>query len=229
MIGSSPGHFDITAKVGEGGMGEVYRATDRRLNREVAIKVLPEMFASDEERMGRFEREAQVLASLSHPNIASIFGIEESEGAKALVMELVEGEDLSDRLARGPLSPEEAARIAVQIAAALESAHDGGVVHRDLKPANVKLTDDGIAKVLDFGLAKALEGDAISSPDLTQSVQGNFLGGLGGINLGLVVFDDYAVDPDDQSFAFFSGDDEASRRHHATFVLNWLNELFERP
>ncbi|MDX1384884.1 MAG: serine/threonine-protein kinase, partial [Thermoanaerobaculia bacterium] len=170
MIGSSIGHFEITAKVGEGGMGEVYRATDTKLRREVAVKVLPEGLAGDEQRMSRFEREAQLLAALSHPNIASIFGVEESAGTKALVMEMVEGENLSDRLQRSSLSIEETAKIAFQIAAALESAHEKGVVHRDLKPANVKVTPDGTVKVLDFGLAKAMEPEkSDSSPDLTQS------------------------------------------------------------
>ena len=185
MIGKSIGHFEVTAKVGEGGMGEVYRATDTKLRRDVALKVLPDAFATDEQRMGRFEREAQLLASLSHPNIASIFGIEETEGSKALVMELVEGEDLSDRMQRGSLSTEEIARIAVQIACALESAHDSGVIHRDLKPANVKLTPDGTVKVLDFGLAKAMEPDqAQSSADLTQSPTMSLAATQAGLILG---------------------------------------------
>ena len=139
-------HYRITAKLGEGGMGEVYRATDTKLGREVAIKVLPESFAQDPTRMARFEREAKLLASLNHPNIAHIYGVEEN----ALVMELVEGES-----PKGPLPFEDAWKIALQIADALEYAHERGVIHRDLKPANVKVTLDGVVKLLDFGLAKA--------------------------------------------------------------------------
>ncbi|MEJ2147774.1 MAG: serine/threonine-protein kinase, partial [Acidobacteriota bacterium] len=157
MIGQSVAHYEITDKLGAGGMGEVYRATDTRLNRQVALKVLPPIFAQDEQRMGRFEREAQVLASLNHPNIASIYGLEESNGTRVLVMELVEGEDLSERIARGPIPLDEALPIARQVAEALEDAHEKGIIHRDLKPANIKLTPEGKVKVLDFGLAKALE------------------------------------------------------------------------
>ena len=157
MIGTSINHYAIKGKLGQGGMGEVYRAIDTRLHRQVALKVLPPIFASDEERMARFEREAQVLASLNHPNIASIYGIEEANGTRVLVMELAEGEDLSERIARGPMPLDEAMPIALQIAEALENAHAKGIVHRDLKPANVKITADGSVKVLDFGLAKALE------------------------------------------------------------------------
>jgi Tol biopolymer transport system component len=169
--GSRLGPYEITAPLGEGGMGVVYRATDPKLKREVAIKVLPEAFAEDADRLARFEREAQVLAQLHHPNIASIFGLEESNGVRALVMELVEGEDLSERLKRGPLPLEEVLAIARQIAEALEAAHEKGIVHRDLKPANVKLTPDGKVKVLDFGLAKAMDpppGSA-SAADLGRS------------------------------------------------------------
>ncbi len=144
-------HYRITAKIGEGGMGEVYRATDTRLDREVAIKVLPASFATDADRMARFEREAKILASLNHPNIAAIYGVED----RALVMELVEGPTLADRLGQGAVGLEEAIEIAKQIAVALEAAHDKGIVHRDLKPANVKVRPDGMVKVLDFGLAKA--------------------------------------------------------------------------
>src|SRR5688572_3420615 len=132
MIGSRLGPYEITGKLGEGGMGEVYRATDSNLKREVAIKVLPPAFTEDKERLARFEREAQLLAQLHHPNIASIFGLELSGGARALVMELVEGEDLAARIARGPLPLEEALPIARQIAEALEAAHERGIVHRDL-------------------------------------------------------------------------------------------------
>ncbi len=163
MIGETIAHYRITGKLGAGGMGEVYRATDTKLGREVAIKVLPEAFASDPDRMARFAREAQVLASLNHPNIAAIYGLEES----AIVMELVEGADL-----RGPLPLETALEYAGQIASALEAAHEKGITHRDLKPANVRITPAGIVKVLDFGLAKIAErtapGSALTSPTLTM-------------------------------------------------------------
>ena len=158
MIGETVAHYRVTSKLGAGGMGEVFRATDSRLHREVALKLLPEHFASDKERMARFHREAQVLASLSHPHIAGIHGLEESGTRTALVMELVEGDDLSERLKRGAIPLAEALGIARQIAEALEAAHDKGIIHRDLKPANVKVTPEGEVKVLDFGLAKALEG-----------------------------------------------------------------------
>ena len=137
--GTRLGPYEIVAKLGEGGMGEVWRATDTRLDREVAIKVLPEALADDPERLARFEREAQVLASLNHPNIATIYGLEDIDGQHVLVMELVEGEDLAERLARGPIPLDEALPIARQIAEALEAAHEHGIVHRDLKPANVKV------------------------------------------------------------------------------------------
>ncbi len=172
MIGTSLTHFKITAKLGEGGMGEVYRAEDSKLGREVALKVLPEVFAQDADRMARFAREAQVLASLNHPQIAGIYQVEQSESVHFLVMELVEGETLAERIARGPLPKEEALRIALQMALALEEAHERGIVHRDLKPANVKITPQGQVKVLDFGLAKALEDDPLdvdSKPGLAHS------------------------------------------------------------
>ncbi|MFI5105945.1 MAG: serine/threonine-protein kinase, partial [Terriglobales bacterium] len=146
MIGQTIAHYRITAKLGEGGMGEVYRATDTKLGRDVAIKIIPSAFAQDSDRMARFQREAEVLASLNHPNIAAIYGVED----RALIMELVDGE-----APRGPMPFDEAWRIASQIAAALEYAHDKGIVHRDLKPANVKITPEGVVKLLDFGLAKA--------------------------------------------------------------------------
>jgi len=147
-------HYRVTGKLGSGGMGDVYRARDTKLNREVAIKVLPEGFAQDAERVARFQREAQVLASINHPNIAAIYGLEESNGAHALVLELVEGPTLADRIAAGPIPIAEALPIARQIAEALEYAHEKGIIHRDLKPANIKVTPDGAVKVLDFGLAK---------------------------------------------------------------------------
>lgn len=152
-------HYRIVSKLGAGGMGEVWRATDTKLHRDVAIKILPEAFARDPDRMARFTREAQVLASLNHPNIAAIYGVEE----RALIMELVEGPTLAERIARGPTPIEEAMPVALQIAEALEFAHDRGVVHRDLKPANIKVTPDGRAKVLDFGLAKAMSADGLPS------------------------------------------------------------------
>ena len=160
MIGTTLSHFKITAKLGEGGMGEVYRAEDTKLGREVAIKVLPEAVAADPERLARFEREAKVLASLNHPNIAAIYQVEEAAGKHFLVMELAEGEDLKARLERGAIPVGEALPIALQIAEALEAAHEKGIIHRDLKPANVKVTPGGEVKVLDFGLAKALDPSA---------------------------------------------------------------------
>jgi len=155
--GTRLGVYNITAPLGEGGMGQVWRGTDTTLGRQVAIKILPDAFASDPERLARFEREAKTLASLNHPHIAAIYGFEKSSGMHALVMELVEGEDLSQRIARGAIPLDEALPIAKQIAEALEAAHEQGIIHRDLKPANIKLRADGTVKVLDFGLAKAME------------------------------------------------------------------------
>ena len=155
--------------LGAGAMGEVYRARDVDLNREVALKILPEPFALDPDRLARFKREAQVLASLNHPNIAAIHGFEESNGVQALVLELVEGPTLADRIAQGPVPIVEALPIARQIAEGLEAAHEQGIVHRDLKPANVKLRPDGTVKVLDFGLAKVLQPEATTGGDLTAS------------------------------------------------------------
>ena len=172
-VGSRIAHYDVTALIGEGGMGQVYQATDTKLNRQVALKILPEAFATDPDRLARFQREAQVLASLNHPNIAQIHGIEEDGGTRALVLELVEGPTLADRIAKGPIPLDEALPIAKQIAEALEAAHEAGVIHRDLKPANIKVREDGTVKVLDFGLAKALDpnptGDPSQSPTLTAA------------------------------------------------------------
>ena len=151
------GPYEIAAAIGEGGMGQVYRATDTRLKRQVAIKILPATLATDADRLLRFQREAEVLASLNHPNIAGLHGLEESGGVTALVMELVEGDDLSDRIARGSMPLDEVLPIARQIAEALEAAHEQGIIHRDLKPANIKVRPDGTVKVLDFGLAKAFD------------------------------------------------------------------------
>jgi len=159
-VGTRLGPYEIVAPLGAGGMGEVYRARDPKLNREVAIKVLPVAVAADAERLARFEREAQLLASLNHPNIAAIYGLDDEDDVLFLVLELVEGEDLAERLKRGAIPLDEALEIAKQIALALEEAHEKGIVHRDLKPANVKLTQDGKVKVLDFGLAKAYSTDA---------------------------------------------------------------------
>ena len=175
QVGSRLGHYDVTALIGEGGMGQVYRATDTQLGRDVALKILPDAFAADPDRLARFQREAQVLASLNHPNIAQIYGTEEdkTDGTRALVLELVEGPTLADRIAKGPIPVDEALPIAKQIAEALEAAHEAGVIHRDLKPANIKVREDGTVKVLDFGLAKALDttpaGDPSQSPTLTAA------------------------------------------------------------
>ena len=180
--GTRLGAYDIVALIGAGGMGEVYRATDTNLKRAVAIKILPESVGADRERLARFQREAEVLASLNHLNIATIYGLERSHGTTALVMELVEGPTLADRIAQGPIPIDQALPIAKQIAEAFEAAHDAGVIHRDLKPANIKLRPDGTVKVLDFGLAKALAPDpsstaadqvsqspTISSPAMTRA------------------------------------------------------------
>ena len=166
--GTTLGPYSVIAKIGEGGMGEVYRAQDTKLDRDVALKVLPQAFTDDPDRLARFEREAKVLASLNHPNIGAIHGLEESEGVRALVLELVEGPTLAERIAQGPLPIDEALPIAKQIAEALEAAHEQGVIHRDLKPANIKVKDDGTVKVLDFGLAKAFQPDA-SDANMSQS------------------------------------------------------------
>src|SRR5258706_5312346 len=149
------GPYEIVAALGAGGMGEVYRAHDPRLGRDVAIKALPVAFAQDATRLERFRREAQALASLNHPNIAAIYGLEEEAGVPHLVLELVEGESLAARLARGPLAPRDAIQVGVQIAGAIEAAHERGIVHRDLKPGNVMIGAAGVVKVLDFGLAKS--------------------------------------------------------------------------
>ncbi len=169
LPGSRLGPYEVTAQIGVGGMGEVYQATDTKLKRQVAIKVLPESVAADADRLARFQREAEVLASLNHSHIAQIHGLEDADGVKALVMELVEGPTLADRIAQGAIPVDEALPIAKQIAEALEEAHEHGIIHRDLKPANVKVRDDGTVKVLDFGLAKALEPAGASSPDVSHS------------------------------------------------------------
>jgi serine/threonine-protein kinase len=183
MIGKILVHYEITAEIGKGGMGEVYQAKDTKLGRDVAIKVLPEEFALDTDRVARFQREAKLLASLNHPNIAAIYGLEESDGIHFLVMELIEGDTLRDRIKSGPIPVEEALKLALQMAEALEAAHEKGVIHRDLKPANIKVTPDGKVKILDFGLAKAYVGDQenvspMDSPTISAAAtqQGVILG-----------------------------------------------------
>ena len=153
------GPYEVTALLGEGGMGKVWRAHHTALKRDDALKVLPDAFASDPDRLARFRREAQVLASLNHPNIAHVYGLEQSDGVQALVMELVEGPTLADRISRGPVPVDDALAIAKQIAEALEAAHEQGIIHRDLKPANIKLRPDGTVKVLDFGIGEGARTD----------------------------------------------------------------------
>src|SRR5687767_12645480 len=162
--GTRLGPHEILEAIGAGGMGVVYRARDTKLNRDVAIKVLLPAVASDPEQLRRFEREAHLLASLNHPNVAAIYGFEEAHGITALVLELVEGPTVAERIASGPLAIDEALAIARQIVDALETAHDRGIVHRDLKPANVKVTPDGTVKVLDFGIAKAVQALGVDAP-----------------------------------------------------------------
>ena len=185
--GTKVGSYEVVAPIGAGGMGEVYRARDSKLGRQVALKVLPEEFARDTNRMARFEREAKLLASLNHPNIATIHGLEDSGGIRALVMELVEGPTLADRIRQGPIPMDEALPIARQICEALEYAHERGVVHRDLKPANVKVTPDDAVKILDFGLAKALEGDPASA-DIATSPTISRMATMAGILLGTAAY-----------------------------------------
>ena len=186
-IGSRLGPHEITGLLGKGGMGEVYRARDTRLNRDVAIKVLPDVFAKDPDRVARFHREAQSVAALNHPNIAAIYDLEEAGGARFLVLELVEGETIADVLRRGPLPADEALNIAHQICEALEAAHEKGVIHRDLKPANVKITPEGKVKVLDFGLAKALE-TVPASGSLSNSPTLSLAATQGGVILGTAAY-----------------------------------------
>jgi serine/threonine protein kinase/Tol biopolymer transport system component len=187
VIGTSLGHYDVEALLGEGGMGRVFRARDTRLGRAVAIKVLPDAFRADADRAARFEREAKLLAALNHPHIAALYGFENIDGHRFLVMELVEGDTLADRLSRGPLRLEDAIRVALQIAEALEAAHEKGIIHRDLKPANVKLTTDDKIKVLDFGLAKALEPEAAST-GLTNSPTLSLAATHAGVVLGTAAY-----------------------------------------
>src|SRR5215471_10411598 len=178
-IGSQLGSYEITALLGKGGFGEVYRAKDKKLKREVAIKILPDEFSSNPDRLTRFQREAEVLASLNHPNIAAIYDFVTQDQSQFLVLELVDGETLADRIARGPIPVEEALNIAKQIAEALEAAHEKGVIHRDLKPANIKVTPHGKVKVLDFGLAKIRQSSSASnlsnSPTLMTAPTSNVI------------------------------------------------------
>src|SRR3989449_8554373 len=179
-IGAQLGSYEITSLLGKGGIGEVYRARDTKLKRDVAIKTLPDEVSRDPERVSRFQREAEVLASLNQPNIAAIYDLQEANGSRYLVLELIEGETLADRIARGPIPVEEALDIAKNICEALEVAHEKGIVHRDLKPANVKITPDGKVKVLDFGLAKAISGTATAttlsnSPTLLSGSMGGMI------------------------------------------------------
>jgi predicted Ser/Thr protein kinase len=181
--------YRLVDKIGEGGMGVVWRAVDTTLDREVAIKILPDSFARNEERLARFEREAKLLAALNHPNIAAIFGLHQTPEARFLSMELVAGEDLAERLARGPLAQEEALRVTLQVASALEAAHESGIIHRDLKPANVKLAPDGRVKVLDFGLAKVFGPDTSgesASPSLSPTITS--AGTMAGTILGTAAY-----------------------------------------
>jgi Tol biopolymer transport system component len=169
LTGRRLGSYQVLSLLGRGGMGEVYRAHDAKLGRDVAIKVLPAMFTADAERLARFDSEARMLAALNHPHIGAIYGLEDADRVPALVLELVEGETLADRLHRGPISPRDALAMARQIADALDAAHRKGIIHRDLKPGNIKITPDGVVKVLDFGLAKAVASDVASTQDVSQS------------------------------------------------------------
>jgi serine/threonine-protein kinase len=186
--GTRLGPYEILSAIGAGGMGEVYRAKDTKLGRDVAIKVLPESMATDPERLARFHREAQVLASLNHPNIAHIYGVEESSSTHALVMELVEGPTLADRIEQGPIPMNEALPIAKQIAEALETAHEQGIIHRDLKPTNIKVRDDGTVKVLDFGLAKLADPTNSSNVSATMSPTMSLQATIAGVLLGTAAY-----------------------------------------
>jgi eukaryotic-like serine/threonine-protein kinase len=187
QIGHQLGSYEITSLLGKGGMGEVYRARDSKLKRDVAIKALPDEFSRDHDRLTRFQREAEVLASLNHSNIASIYDLQEANQSRFLIMELVEGETLGEGIARGPLPIDEALDIAKQICEALEAAHEKGIIHRDLKPGNVKILPDGKVKVLDFGLAKAFEGEAARG-DLSMSPTLSMAATNAGVILGTALY-----------------------------------------
>jgi serine/threonine-protein kinase len=182
-VGMRLGSLEITALLGKGGMGEVYRARDTKLKRDVAIKTLPDEFSHDTQRLSRFQREAEVLASLNHPSIGAIYDLQEVDGSRFLVLELVEGQTLADRIARGPIPIDEALQIAKSICEPLEAAHEKGIVHRDLKPANIKITPEGKVKVLDFGLAKAME----QSPVTTLSNSPTLLSVGAASNAGVIL------------------------------------------
>jgi eukaryotic-like serine/threonine-protein kinase len=184
VIGTQLGSHEVLGLLGKGGMGEVYLARDSKLKREVAIKILPEEFSRDPDRVSRFQREAEVLAVLNHPNIAAIYELQELNGLRYLVMELVEGETLAERIARGRIPVDEVLNIAASICEALEAAHEKGVVHRDLKPANVKITPDGKVKVLDFGLAKAMES---TSAGATLSNSPTMIDSMAATNAGMII------------------------------------------
>src|SRR5215831_2407466 len=186
-IGQQLGSYEIISLLGKGGMGEVYRARDTKLKRDVAIKILPDEFARDADRVSRFQREAELLASLNHPNIPAIYDLEEADGLRYLILEMVEGETLAERLRRGPIAASEALKIAQQIADALEAAHERGVIHRDLKPANVKITPEDKLKILDFGLAKAME-TGPGNPGLSNSPTLSNLATNAGIILGTAAY-----------------------------------------
>src|SRR5687767_2250574 len=183
--GTRIGVYQIEFRIGAGGMGEVYRARDTKLRRDVAIKILPRVFTSDPDRLMRFEREARMLATLNHPHIGAIYGLEDADGMLALVLELVDGETVANRIARGPLPVKDALTLARQIADALDAAHEKGIVHRDLKPANIKITSEGTVKVLDFGLAKAA---GAATADHTQSPTATAGGTREGVILGTAAY-----------------------------------------
>jgi serine/threonine protein kinase len=187
ISGTKLGRYEIVAPLGAGGMGEVYRARDTKLGREVALKLLPPLFTADADRVARFEREARLLASLNHPHIGAIYGFEDAGNVPALVLELVEGVTLDNRVRRGPLPLAEALSFAQQIANALDAAHRSGIIHRDLKPSNIKITPDGVVKVLDFGLAKALAAEAPAA-DLSESPTLTAAGAIAGVVLGTAAY-----------------------------------------
>jgi eukaryotic-like serine/threonine-protein kinase len=188
MTGKTLLHYEIHEKLGQGGMGEVYRAKDTKLGRDVALKILPAQVASDAERLARFDREAKLLATLNHTHIASIYGLEQSDGTRFLVLEMVEGEDLSQRIARtGALPMDEALQIAREVADALEVAHEADIVHRDLKPGNIKVNPKGEVKVLDFGLGKAMQAND-DDPNLSQSPTIISSGTQAGVILGTAAY-----------------------------------------
>jgi serine/threonine protein kinase len=229
-IGQQLGSYEITALLGKGGMGEVYRARALKLKREVAIKILPDEFSRDLERVGRFQREAEALAALNHQNIGAIYDLQQIDNTRFLILELVEGDTLADVLAKGGALPvEETLNIATQICEALEAAHEKGVVHRDLKPANVKITPDGKVKVLDFGLAKAMSGSAAvttlsNSPTLlTASLSGMIVG------TAAYMSPEHDVSPDGKRFLMVRPVTASrTQTNEMDVVVNWFRELQQR-